>query len=246
MKEGVNQGCPLLPIFATLVLHRVLKPLATKLKQQADNQLNSGNTGNNGFRSLMHLFAYMDNISSMVHHKGVQFFCTEIKKLGAPRGCFVNPLKTRILTSCSGNTILPQLQMEHSNLAAEIEQTLATYSITKNKDGTLLPVELTRGFWLLGTPIGSPWFAHEFFDEQLQAVRAATHSLTNAIPDLHTWMKFFLQCTIQKLPHLLDSDTMHNLPLEYNNDNWHNWNGPLTSSIDSLSTSSYKQALKQP
>jgi hypothetical protein len=26
MKEGVNQGCPLSPIFATLVLYRVLKP----------------------------------------------------------------------------------------------------------------------------------------------------------------------------------------------------------------------------
>jgi hypothetical protein len=123
--------------------------------------------------------------------------------------------------------------MEHPNLAAEIEQTLATYSITKNKDGTLSPVELTRGFQLLGTPIGSPWFAHEFFDKQLQAIRAATHSLKNSIPDLQTQMKLFLHCTIQKLPHLLDSDIMHKLPLEYDNDNWHNWNGPLTSGIGS-------------
>jgi hypothetical protein len=27
---------------------------------------------------------------------------------------------------------------------------------------------------------------------------------------------------------------MRNLPLEYNNDNWHNWNGPLTNGIDSI------------
>ena len=33
MQEGVNQGCPLSPIFATLVLHRVLKPLDQQLRQ---------------------------------------------------------------------------------------------------------------------------------------------------------------------------------------------------------------------
>ncbi len=106
-KRWKNRGCPLLPIFATLVLHRVLKPLATKLKQQADDHLNSGDAGDDGFGSLAHLFAYMDHISSTVHQEDVQFFCTEFKKLGASRGCFVNPLKTRIL-SCSGNSILPR------------------------------------------------------------------------------------------------------------------------------------------
>jgi hypothetical protein len=110
MKEGVNQGCPLSPIFATLVLHRVLKPLDKQLQQRAAAHLASGISGDNGFGSLAHLFAYMDDISSTVALEDVQFFCEEIEKLGTPRGCFINPLKTRILTSCDGHSILPQLQ----------------------------------------------------------------------------------------------------------------------------------------
>ena len=62
MKEGVNQGCPLSPIFATLVLHRVLEPLANSLKDRAQARLDSGNKGDDGFGSIAHLFAYMDDI----------------------------------------------------------------------------------------------------------------------------------------------------------------------------------------
>ncbi len=99
MEEGVNQGCPLSPIFATLVLHEILQPLAKQLQHRAQERLNNNIPGDDGFGSLAHLFAYMDDISSSVAHDDVEFFCTEIEKLGASRGCFVNPTKTRILTS---------------------------------------------------------------------------------------------------------------------------------------------------
>jgi hypothetical protein len=66
MKEGVNQECPLPPIFATLVLHRVLKSLDKQLQKRAAARLASGIPGNNGFGSLAHLFAYMDDISSTI------------------------------------------------------------------------------------------------------------------------------------------------------------------------------------
>jgi hypothetical protein len=79
MKDGVNQGCPLSPIFATLVLHRVLKPLAQQLELRASERLRNGHKGDDGYGSLAHLFAYMDDISSTVAHEDVEFFCTEIE-----------------------------------------------------------------------------------------------------------------------------------------------------------------------
>ena len=74
MKEGVNQGCTLSPIFATLVLHHVLQQLAQQLEQRANDRLASGDTGDVGFGSLAHLYAYMDDISSTVAHKNVEQF----------------------------------------------------------------------------------------------------------------------------------------------------------------------------
>jgi hypothetical protein len=143
MKESVNQGCPLSQIFATLVLHRVLKPLEEQLQQRAAAPPANGIPGNDGFDSLAHLFAYMDYISLTVALEDVQFFCEEIDKLGTPRGCFINPLKTRILTSCDGHNILPQLHKDTPDLASEIEKTISTYSITyDNATNKPLPVTI--------------------------------------------------------------------------------------------------------
>jgi hypothetical protein len=84
MREGVNQGCPLSPIFATLVLHRILKPLDAQLQQRAKDRLNNGIIGDDGLGGKAHLLAYMDDISSTVVHEDVKFFCEEIDKLGQP------------------------------------------------------------------------------------------------------------------------------------------------------------------
>jgi hypothetical protein len=133
MDEGINQGCPLSPIFGTLVLHCVLKPLEEQLQQSAAACLANSIPGNDGFESLAHLFTYMDDISSTIALEDVQFFCEEIDKLGTPHGCFINPLKTRIMTSCNGHSILPQLHQDNLDLASEIKKTISTYSIRYNK-----------------------------------------------------------------------------------------------------------------
>ncbi len=233
MKEGVNQGCPLSPIFATLVLHRVLKPVAEQLQLRAKSRVQNNNLGDDGHGSLAHLLAYMDNISTTVAYEDVEFFCTEIDRLGAPRGCFVNPMKTRILTSCSGESIIPLLD---ETTAKSLNRTIQRYWIKENKDGTSSPIELTTGFCLLGTPVGSSDFAQEYYDEQITTVNKALKNLNKAIPDLHTRLKLFSHCTIQKLPHLLDSDVMHNFPLittEAAKD-WYNWNGPVPAGCDTI------------
>jgi hypothetical protein len=242
MEEGVNQGCPLSPIFATLVLHRVLKPLDEQLRQWAADRVRNGDMGDDGFGSIAHLLAYMDDISSTVHHQDIQFFCTEIVKLGRSRGCFVNPQKTRILTSCSGESIIPTLTLSNPSLAQEIQDTISTYSITDNST----PIELTDGFRLLGSPVGSATFAQSFYDEQLREAEFEATQLSERISDLHTRLKLFSQCTINKLPHLLDSDVMHHHTPDFDNTQWYNWNGHLTQGIDNMIRSFFHKLLDIP
>ena len=236
MEDGVSQGCPLSPIFATLVLHRILQPLDTALKERAKARLQQGNPGDDGFGSIAHLLAYMDDISSTVAHEDIEFFCNEIERLGVSRGCIVNPQKTRILTSCSGESILNRLP---PTTATILRRTIAKYSIEIHDDKSSTPMELTTGFRLLGTPVGSTDFAHQFYTEQLEVVRKGLTSMTEAITDTQTRLKLFSTCIIQKLPHLLDSEIMHYYPT---NDpayfeNWYNWTGDLTSEINSITTS---------
>jgi hypothetical protein len=43
---------------------------------------------------------------------------------------------------------------------------------------------VTMGYYGMGTPIGSPHFVEEYYNEQLTTVQSAMHSLTNSIIDL--------------------------------------------------------------
>ena len=237
MLEGVNQGCPLSAIFAALVLDRVLRPLDTMLRQRAADRLASGDSGDDGFGSISHLFGYVDDNSSCVPLVDLAFFFAKLVELGMSLGCLLNKFKTRILTSCNGESILPELRRINPTLAAEVEATLREYSVEKNTadpEGPPSMVELTSGFRLLGTPVGSPEFAEEFFEEQLKEVRRNIASLHAGVPDLQTRLRMFTQCIIQKLPHLLGADIMHRLPMDFQAEGWQQWNGPLTSEIDKL------------
>ena len=168
-----------------------------------------------------------------------------VERLGSTRGCFVNPLKTRILTSCSGESILPSLDEQ---TAASVNRTIARYSIEQNRDDSTSPVELTSGFRLLGTPVGSQAFAREYYFAQIETVSTSLSSMLNAITDTQTRLKLFTQCTSQKLPHLLDSDIMHHYPTdnESNFEQWYNWMGPLTSGIDDITSTFFQQLLNLP
>mmetsp|Transcript_12439 Transcript_12439/g.27034 ORF Transcript_12439/g.27034 Transcript_12439/m.27034 type:complete len:146 (+) Transcript_12439:30-467(+) len=59
MAVGVNQGCPLSSIFASLVLNEVLHPLNILLKQRTPNRLACHNLGDDSYGSVIHLMAYI-------------------------------------------------------------------------------------------------------------------------------------------------------------------------------------------
>lgn len=190
----------------------------------------------------------MDDISSTVHHKDLQFFRTETEKLGLSRGCFVNPQKTRILTLCLGGSIIPSIATTDKALAQELTITNTTQN-TPSRKTTMerLPIERTDVFRLLGTPVGSASFARTYYNKQLLFnSNNEADKLTERIPDLHTHLKLFSQCTVNKLPHLLDSGVTHNHTPEFDNSQWYNWNGHLTQGIDDITQNFLKRLLDIP
>jgi len=198
MQEGVNQGCPLSSTFAALVMNRVLQPIDKLLRQRANERLKNGDPGDDGYGGITHLFAWVDDLSSTIPHIDIKFFLDHLKLAGQERGCFINPEKSRILTSCSGHSIIPELTILQPQLADELTYSINSYSHKKSKTSpTPIGVELTDGFRLLGTPVGSATFADTFFAEQLTAVSKQMETLTDNITDLHTRLKLFNNCTLQ-------------------------------------------------
>ena len=165
MKEGVSQGCPLSPLFASFVVARLLEPIDKLLRQRASDRLASGDPGDDGFGGISHLLGYVDDISSCIYLYNLPFLCNTLKSLGASLGCFVNSSKTCILTSCNGTSPLPLLHTINPTLSTAISTTIAEFSTRPHptdKSAPAIPVELTTGFRLLGHPVGSSTFATEF------------------------------------------------------------------------------------
>ena len=239
MKEGVSQGCPLSPLFASFVVARLLAPIDKLLRERAASRLASGDTGDDGHGGISHLLSYVDDISTCVYLDDLQFLCETLKSSGASLGCFVNTSKTRILTSCNGTSPIDDITALDATLGASISHTIAKFSNKPNPtDQTqTIPVELTDGCRLLGHPIGSASFASKFFTTCTDAVAASISSLSASISDPHTKLRLFSTCLIQKIPHLLSSDIMYHLPHDDPDPQWEAWNGPLTRTTDHIITS---------
>ena len=158
MEEGINQGCPLSAIFAALVLDQTLRPLYVQLRERARTRLADGRPGDDGMGSISNLFAWIDHVSAAVPLVALKFCCCKFCELARPYLLNLNAFKTRILTSTNGSSIISDLALTDSALAEEIESTIAELSIKKISSASLtsIPVELTEGFRLLGTHIGSP------------------------------------------------------------------------------------------
>jgi hypothetical protein len=90
MKEGVSQGCPLSPLFASFVVALLLAPIDKLLRKRAASRLASGDTGDDGHGGISHLLSYVDDISTCVYLDDLQFLCETLKSSGASLGCFVN------------------------------------------------------------------------------------------------------------------------------------------------------------
>ncbi len=113
------------------------------------------------YSHISHLLSYVDDISSCVCLKYLSFLCDQLKSRHAKIGCFVNPSKTRIFTSCNVSSILPLLHTHNLSLANSLSNTIGHFSTTPHptdKNVQALTIKLVTGFCLLGHPIKSPTF----------------------------------------------------------------------------------------
>jgi hypothetical protein len=170
VEEAVSQGCPLSPICASRVVANLLQPLDIELRERATTRLKNGDPGDDGFGGITHLPGYVNNVFACIPLVDLQFLCDQFATIGAPLGCFANPMKTRILTSTSAHSPLPDLHQINPTLATSISDTISRYSAKMNDIDILGPplsTKLTTGFHLVGSPAGSPAFAREYVNTQL-------------------------------------------------------------------------------
>ena len=116
----MNQGCLLSAIFTPLVLDRVLQPLDTLLWNHTKARLDSGNLGDDGMGSITNTFAWVDNVCCAIPLMDLRFTCTTFRELAAPLLLDLNVLKSCILTSADGESIIHQLAEVNPALADKI------------------------------------------------------------------------------------------------------------------------------
>ena len=239
MEEGVNQGCSLSSIFAALVLNEILVPLDKILQERADKRTLQQGPGDNGCKGRTHQIGFANDLGATVVLEDVLFFLEKIDELARLFGCLLDTFKNWILISCSGLSILPLLLETHQQLAAELDKAIKRFShrAPKIPDKPIIPVELTDGFVYLRTPLGSSKFANVFFLKKVTEVGTETAHLHTSFSYQQTRLCCYSQCTSQKFPCLLGSDVMHNMPLDYNVNEWEDWYGPLMEGVDNLTKS---------
>ena len=182
MVEGFNQGCPLSGIFAALVLDSILRPLDKLMKDRAAKRLHdgmvTGDVGDDGHGSVTHAMGYVDDVTPWVPLVDLKFYMDELDKRAKRLGGFIG-IKTRIMTSCNGESILDSL--EGHELHDSVKEALYKWSIstpaTSNSEAQL--AEITTGFRLLGTPVGSAEYAEQFFEKKVEEVHQCINALHN-------------------------------------------------------------------
>ena len=104
--------------------------------------------------------AYVDDANFIVPHEDVLFLLELFNKIATPLGAVMNTDKTRILTTTTGKSILPQKIKEDKTIGNELKIAIQKYSTTTDRDGNTTPVEVTTGLHILGVPVGSATNAH--------------------------------------------------------------------------------------
>ncbi|KAL7526297.1 hypothetical protein ACHAXR_004116, partial [Thalassiosira sp. AJA248-18] len=137
VSEGFSQGCPLSPILAAIVLNYILKKVDAILKARAKSR--PAANSDDGLGGLAIILAYVDDANFLVPLEDVEPLLQAFKSVAEPLGAIMNTEKTRILTSTSGTSILPQLLLSNPTLHDSISSAISTFSRKTNSDNTTPP-----------------------------------------------------------------------------------------------------------
>jgi hypothetical protein len=189
-KEGFTQGCPLSVIFACKVLHPVLKQLKEALDARAQSRLLAGNSGDDGEGSRTPMGNYLDDCSLVLPFEDIAFVLDFWEREGPSRGLCMNRDKNKILYTLDPTSAPDTPTLRHA---------LSYFKPS---------AQLTDGTTVLGTPIGSPTFIHQYLMDAADTFEERSHSLQTQLDDFQTKVSLFQRCLQPSALHLLAADVL--------------------------------------
>ena len=246
VKEGFSQGCPLSPVFAALVLNSILTKLQSELEARAKARLAAGDKGDDGRGSIGLVMAYVDDVNALLHHDDVHWFLKKFVELATPRGGVLNTMKTRILTSTSGLSLVDRMSSSTNACiratGKDLDEAIETYSTTKGNTGEIVKVEVTEGLRVLGAPIGSSSFCRDFLQAAMSKAKLDSEKILNGLDDVQSMVRVYSMCTVHKLTHLFGTDVLNTdgdaLPRNY-----FLWQSELTNNFSEMTNSFIQSAI---
>jgi hypothetical protein len=236
--EGFTQGCPLSPLFASLILHELLTDLNEVLRDRSKTrQTNHSCPGDDNLGPLSQTKSYVDNTNMLLPCRDISWFLETFTKLGEPLGIAPNCSKTQILTS----TTTSESPLTNSNISEQDKQFPLAALTTPGPKSKIL-----RGTRFLGQPAGGLEFARTCLKEKSTDCAHATTSLhVNRLTNTQTQCSRFKNCTQSTIPHLLASDVQHNLDPS-NLPTLSEWTSPFTSSTTNANHHLLSKVLNTP
>ena len=235
VREGFSQGCPLSPIFAAIVLKRILtkihRDLMVRVQERLSEDMPKFLDDGRGGQPL--ILGYVDDVNVLVPTRDVHTFLKLFKKYGEPYGAVLNTEKTRILTNTGGVDIPNKLKNSWISEDREIGKDLfqAIKDFSKNKDGS--PLEVTDGLRVLGVPIGSQRYCNSFIMKMMTKAVAESNAIRNGLDSDQTILQLFRTCTANKMTHLFAADVI-NADYDALPEHWNIWRSEMASAFSKM------------
>ena len=169
-------------------------------------------------------------------------------ELATPLNAILNTDKTRIMTTCTASSLISRMaksvNMSTMIIGKQLQTTIEQFS-TKHVNGESQAVEVTDGLRILGTPIGSPTFCHQFLLDSLARARSDSSKLLRNLDDLQTILRIYSMCTANKITHLFGCDVF-NTAVDELPSNYFLWDSDLTQEFNSMTEEVIGEITQEP
>jgi hypothetical protein len=186
--------------------------------------------------------AFVDDVGAVIPLEDVLDFCNWFQSACNKYGTEVNTQKTCILTSTTGVSHIPELQQQRPEVAASLQQAIATFS--QDDDGH--PLEITTGIRYLGLPIGQTEFGTTFLNNHADTIDEAADAVFSHLGDRQTIFQLMVKCVLAKAPHLLPANIYHHTDTTKDFATPFEWSGPFTQRSNQCADTCLKKYSQSP
>ena len=130
--------------------------------------------------SIPIVIGYMDDVNALVSIHDATFFVNQFKKLGLPLGAVPNKEKTRVMTSVNGMKLTEKLLSSNNSQLTLLGNELTTM-IQQNSTDNGIPLEITDGIRILGSPVGNTKYCKEFISKAMAKEQANANTIVTKL-----------------------------------------------------------------